>query len=128
MLTRERTEIAVIGAGVIGLTIALELVEAGHEVMLVDPADPGMGASYGNAGTIATYAVSPVGTPQVLRSLPSLMFSRTSPLAIRHRALPSLTPGFCASCGSLCPPRQTGTHRRSLPFCKTRASGGMPLR
>jgi D-amino-acid dehydrogenase len=92
MLTRERTEIAVIGAGVIGLTIALELVEAGREVVLVDPGDPGMGASYGNAGTIATYAVSPVGTPQVLRSLPSLMFSRTSPLAIRHRALPSLTP------------------------------------
>jgi D-amino-acid dehydrogenase len=92
MMTRERTEIAVIGAGVIGLTIALELVEAGHEVVLVDPGDPGMGASYGNAGTIATYAVSPVGTPAVLRSLPSLMFSRTSPLAIRHRALPSLMP------------------------------------
>jgi D-amino-acid dehydrogenase len=28
----------------------------------------------------------------VLRSLPSLLFSRTSPLAIRHRALPGLTP------------------------------------
>ena len=28
----------------------------------------------------------------MLRSLPSLLFSRTSPLAIRHRALPSLTP------------------------------------
>src|SRR5690606_7484813 len=47
---------------------------------------------YGNAGTIAGYATSPVGTPDVLRSLPSLLFSRTSPLAIRHRALPSLAP------------------------------------
>ncbi len=92
MVTRERTEIAVIGAGVIGLTIALELVEAGRDVVLVDPGAPGMGASYGNAGTIAGYAVSPIGTPAVLRSLPSLMFSRTSPLAIRHRALPSLMP------------------------------------
>jgi glycine/D-amino acid oxidase-like deaminating enzyme len=92
MVTRERCEIAVIGAGVVGLTIALELVEAGHDVVLVDPGLPGMGASYGNAGTIAGYAVSPVGTPAVLRSLPSLMFSRTSPLAIRHRALPSLMP------------------------------------
>ena len=55
-------------------------------------ARPGMGASYGNAGTIASYATSPVGTPDVLRSLPSLMFSWTSPLAIRHRALPSLMP------------------------------------
>jgi D-hydroxyproline dehydrogenase len=33
-----------------------------------------MGASYGNAGTIADYATSPVGTPDVLRRLPSLLF------------------------------------------------------
>jgi glycine/D-amino acid oxidase-like deaminating enzyme len=89
---RETTEIAVIGAGVVGLTIALELVDQGREVVLVDPGRPGMGASYGNAGTIAGYATSPVGTPDVLRSLPSLLLSKTSPLAIRHRALPSLTP------------------------------------
>jgi glycine/D-amino acid oxidase-like deaminating enzyme len=92
MLTRETTDIVVIGAGVVGLTIALKLADQGREVVLVDPGQPGMGASYGNAGTIAGYATSPVGTPDVLRSLPSLMFSKTSPLAIRHRALPSLAP------------------------------------
>lgn len=92
MLTRETTDIAVIGAGVVGLTIALDLVDQGREVVLLDPAPPGMGASYGNAGTIAGYATSPVGTPDVLRALPRLMLSKTSPLAIRHRALPSLAP------------------------------------
>ncbi|MBS3979957.1 MAG: FAD-binding oxidoreductase [Rhodobacteraceae bacterium] len=92
MTLRETTEIAVIGAGVVGLTIALELIDQGREVVLVDPGQPGMGASYGNAGTIAGYATSPVGTPDVLRSLPSLLLSKTSPLAIRHRALPSLAP------------------------------------
>lgn len=92
MTRRETTDIAVVGAGVIGLTIALELADQGREVVLVDPGAPGMGASYGNAGTIAGYATSPVGTPDVLRSLPSLLFSKTSPLAIRHRALPSLMP------------------------------------
>jgi glycine/D-amino acid oxidase-like deaminating enzyme len=92
MTARETTDIAVIGAGVVGLTIALELIDQGREVVLVDPAQPGMGASYGNAGTIAGYATSPVGTPDVLRSLPSLLLSKTSPLAIRHRALPSLAP------------------------------------
>lgn len=92
MSARERTEIAVIGAGVIGLTIALELIDQGREVVLVDPGPPGMGASYGNAGTIAGYATSPVGTPEVLRSLPSLLLSKTSPLAIRHRALPGFLP------------------------------------
>jgi D-hydroxyproline dehydrogenase len=92
MTLRETTDIAVIGAGVVGLTIALDLIDQGREVVLVDPGQPGMGASYGNAGTIAGYATSPVGTPDVLRNLPSLLLSKTSPLAIRHRALPSLTP------------------------------------
>lgn len=85
-------EIAVVGAGVIGLTCALRLARAGHEVVLVDPATPGMGASYGNAGTIADYAVMPVGTPDVLRNLPALLFDKNSPLAIRKAAILSLTP------------------------------------
>ena len=88
----ERTEIAVVGAGVIGLTVALRLLDEGREVVLIDPAEPGAGASYGNAGVIADYAVLPVGTPEVLRRLPALMFDRDSPLAIRRAALPALAP------------------------------------
>ncbi len=86
------TEIAVIGAGVIGLTVALRLAKDGRQVVLLDPGTPGSGASYGNAGTIADYAVMPVGTPEVLRSLPSLLLDRNSPLAIRRAALPALMP------------------------------------
>lgn len=88
----QTTEIAVIGAGVIGLTVAHRLAAQGHEVVVIDPAPPGMGASYGNAGTIADYAVQPVGTPDVLRALPSLLFDRNSPLSIRRAALPGLAP------------------------------------
>jgi D-amino-acid dehydrogenase len=87
-----RVEIAVIGAGVVGLTIALRLAKEGRDVALIDPEAPGSGASYGNAGTIADYAVQPVGTPAVLRALPSLLFNRNSPLSIRGAALPALTP------------------------------------
>lgn len=86
------TDIAIIGAGVVGLAIAERLISEGREVTLVDPGVPGMGASYGNAGTIADYAVLPVGTPDVLRNLPSLLFDRNSPLAIRRAALPALLP------------------------------------
>jgi D-hydroxyproline dehydrogenase len=88
----DTAEIAVIGAGVIGLTIALRLAAEGREVVILDPAEPGSGASYGNAGTIADYAVQPVGTPAVLRALPSLLFDRDSPLAIRRAAIPALAP------------------------------------
>ncbi len=86
------TDIAIIGAGVIGLCVAKTLSEAGHNVTLIDPAPPGAGASHGNAGTIADYAVMPVGTPDVLRALPSLLFDKNSPLAIRRAALPALLP------------------------------------
>jgi glycine/D-amino acid oxidase-like deaminating enzyme len=92
MIHHARCEIAVIGAGVIGMTIALRLAEEGREVVLLDPNMPGSGASYGNAGTIADYAVMPVGTPEVLRNLPSLLFDRASPLSIRPGALLALAP------------------------------------
>lgn len=92
MTPHRQVEIAILGAGVVGLAIAERLVAEGREVVLVDPGTPGMGASYGNAGTIADYAVMPVGTPEVLRDILSLLFDRNSPLAIRRAALPSLMP------------------------------------
>ncbi len=92
MIQHVNAEIVILGAGVIGLAIAEALVAEGREVVLVDPNPPGSGASYGNAGTIADYAVMPVGSPAVLRGLPSLLFNRNSPLAIRPGALPQLVP------------------------------------
>jgi D-amino-acid dehydrogenase len=86
------TEIAVIGAGIVGLSIALRLARSGRTVAVIAPADRGDGASYGNAGVIADYAVLPIGTPAVLRALPSLLFDATSPLSIRRAALPTLAP------------------------------------
>ena len=85
-------EIAVVGAGVIGLTIALRLAAEGHEVVLLDPRSPGSGASYGNAGTLAGYGCIPVGNPGVLRALPQLLLAADSPFALRWAALPQLAP------------------------------------
>jgi len=87
------TDIAVIGAGVVGLSIALRLAQAGREVTIIAPEDSVEGgASTGNAGVIADYAVLPVGTPDVLRDLPNLLLSPSSPLSIRRAALPALAP------------------------------------
>lgn len=87
-------EIAIIGAGVVGLSIAEALMTRGlsRDIVMIDPNPAGMGASYGNAGTIADYAVMPVGTPDVLRSLPSLLFDKNSPLAIRRAGILALMP------------------------------------
>ncbi len=92
MTERHIAEIAVVGAGVVGMAIALRLAADGRRVTLVDPEAAGSGASSGNAGIIADYAVLPVGTPAVLRALPQFLLSRTSPFSIRHAALLSLAP------------------------------------
>ena len=86
------TDVAIIGAGIIGLATAFRLAEAGRDVVVIDPNEAGSGASYGNAGTFAPYACAPVGNPDVLRNLPNLLFNRESPLAIRLSALPRLLP------------------------------------
>src|SRR3981081_3123254 len=62
------------------------------EVVVLDQNEPGLGASYGNAGAIAPYCCAPHGTPDVLRNLRSLLFDSESPLAIRPAALPALLP------------------------------------
>ena len=66
-----KTNIVVLGGGVIGLATALRMLNSGREVILLDPEEPGSGSSYGNAGTIAEYAVLPIGSPDVLKKLPS---------------------------------------------------------
>jgi glycine/D-amino acid oxidase-like deaminating enzyme len=87
-----KTDVAIVGAGIIGLAIAVRLAADGREVVVLDQNEPGLGASYGNAGAIAPYGCAPIGNPDVLRNLRSLLFDSESPLAIRPAALPALLP------------------------------------
>lgn len=85
-------EVAVLGAGFIGLSAAYWLMRDGHRVTLFDPLGPGEGTSYGNAGTFAPYGCIPVNNPDVFRNLSRFLFSPTSPLRIRWQYLPQLAP------------------------------------
>lgn len=63
----EQDSIAIVGAGVIGASIAYALAREGRQVTLVDPAPPGEGgASFGNAGHVATELVEPLPSPSLL--------------------------------------------------------------
>jgi D-amino-acid dehydrogenase len=63
----EQGTIAVIGAGVIGSAIACALAGEGRRVLLIDRSPPGeAGASFGNAGHIATELVEPLPSPGLL--------------------------------------------------------------
>jgi D-amino-acid dehydrogenase len=76
------SHIAVVGAGIVGCSCALWLQKRGFRVTLIDPDEPGSGTSFGNAGTIAEYGCIPVNSPQLFTRLPSLLFSRDSPLTL----------------------------------------------
>ncbi|MDN3522685.1 NAD(P)/FAD-dependent oxidoreductase [Halomonas ramblicola] len=84
--------IAVIGAGVVGMTTALALQRQGHAVSVLDPRGPGEGASYGNAGFLATELIDPLSTPSTLSKAPRLWLDPHGALAMPLRYLPRMAP------------------------------------
>lgn len=83
-------KVAVIGGGIIGLASAYHLLERGHEVVVVDGARVGSGASHGNAGWIVPAECGPVAGPGMVWQGLKWMVHRDSPLYVR----PSLDPRF----------------------------------
>ena len=85
-------DVLVIGAGVIGLACAFRLAREGQRVLLIDRDAPGMGASFGNAGHIATEQVFPLASPTVIRSALGYLFDNESGLRIRREYALSILP------------------------------------
>ncbi|MBY2924066.1 FAD-dependent oxidoreductase [Rhizobium leguminosarum] len=69
--------VAVIGAGVIGVSSAYLLARAGHDVTLIDAAsEPGMGASAGNAAQLSWAYGDAMASPALLKHLPAIAMGR----------------------------------------------------
>lgn len=97
----ENNNVAIIGAGIVGLSTALSLQQAGYRVTLIDREAPGMGASFGNAGLFADYARLPFTKFALMRKMPGMLMDSTSPLSMQGSYLPNLLPygwGFLKSC------------------------------
>ena len=62
-------EIVVMGAGMVGVSVAWHLARRGHSVTLVDRREPGRETSFGNAGIIQREAVRPYPFPRDLATL-----------------------------------------------------------
>jgi len=84
--------VVVIGAGLVGIATASCLQRDGHAVTVLDPAGPGEGASFGNAGCFNGSSVVPVSMPGVLGNVPGWLADPLGPLCIRWRYLPVLAP------------------------------------
>jgi len=85
-------EVTVLGAGAIGVCVALYLQRDGFTVTLIDRDEPASGCSFGNAGLIQCASVVPVATPGIVRQVPRMLLDKSQPLFIQWRYLPSLSP------------------------------------
>ncbi len=84
--------IAIVGAGVIGVSCAAFLQRDGHSVTVYDPVPPGEGCSFGNAGSIGPGSVVPLSTPGIVRQVASWITDPDSPLWIDWHYLPWALP------------------------------------
>ena len=74
--------IAVIGAGIVGICSAYFLKKSGFNVTLIDKEKPGTMTSFGHACSFADYANVPVNYPGLIWDIPSMLLRKDGPLAI----------------------------------------------
>ncbi len=87
-----KNKIAVVGAGIVGVSAAIWLRRAGKDVTLIDRNTPGQGTSHGNAGILASCSVAPLTAPGLALQGPKLLLDPNFPLFIRWSYLPRLAP------------------------------------
>lgn len=87
-----KTDIVVIGAGIIGISAALELQKRGRQVLVLDREGVAAGASKGNAGAFAFTDIVPLATPGIMRKAPKWLLDPLGPLSIPPAYALSIAP------------------------------------
>ncbi|WP_138471472.1 FAD-binding oxidoreductase [Poseidonocella sp. HB161398] len=85
-------ETVIIGAGVVGICTALSLIERGRKVRLIDRDAPGQATSYGNAGVISPFSITPHSSPGLWKALPGMLADPRKPLRVRPGFWPRMAP------------------------------------
>ena len=88
--------VGIIGSGIQGVCIGLQLIKKGIPVTIFDRHDPlsmeFKSASYGNAGHFSPYAVLQFNRSDILYDVPKMLLSSYGPLALRWNYVPKLIP------------------------------------
>lgn len=84
--------VLVLGGGVVGLNISLQLQSRGLEVTLVEAERQRTAASYGNAGHIAIEQVEPLASMAMVKSAPSRLYSVGGALGLPLAAISTWLP------------------------------------
>lgn len=114
----EQPEIAVIGAGVVGLCTAIELIRSGARVSLFDRETPAKQTSFGNAGYLAAEYAEPLASLHNIRSAIALSFSRRSAFKVTLDHLPGFIPWALRFAGEA-RPTQLQHNREALRLLNT---------
>ena len=95
------SKVVVIGAGVIGLSCAYELVRLGADVTVLDKGQPGKGAAWGSAGWVTQMLSAPLPAPGLVGTSLKWMLRGDSPLYMGLRGFVWVSPDG-KQCNSLC--------------------------
>jgi D-amino-acid dehydrogenase len=87
-----RHDVIVLGAGIVGICVALHLQKRGRSVALVDRRGAAEETSFGNAGLIQREGVYPYGFPHDFGALARYSLNRTIDAHYHPSALPRLAP------------------------------------
>lgn len=111
-----QADVMVLGAGIVGVSIALHLQERGRRVLLIDRGEPGAETSHGNAGLVERSSVIPYGFPRGLATL--LAFASNRSIAVRYRpaALLRMAPWLAHYWWNSAPGRLDQLGRAILPL------------
>lgn len=91
-MTKLACDAVVLGAGIVGICVALHLQKRGRSVVLVDRRGAAEETSFGNAGLIQREGVYPYGFPHDFGALVRYGFNRTIDAYYHPSALPRLAP------------------------------------
>ena len=83
-----KTDVIVLGAGIIGLGAALNLQAKGRSVTLIDRGEPGRETSFGNAGIIERASIYPYAFPRAVGDLLRYALNGTPEAYYHLNALP----------------------------------------
>lgn len=111
-----RTDAIVLGAGIVGTSIALHLVKRGLSVALLDTGGPGEQTSYGNAGVIEGNTIFPPAFPRDLEALLRVALKRAPEANYHLLFLPRVAPWLIDFYNESAPARLAETARLMRPL------------
>lgn len=111
-----RTDAIVLGAGIVGTSIALQLAKRGLSVALVDRGGIGEETSYGNSGAIEGSTTYPPAFPSSLSALMRVAFKQGSDANYHFGFLPKVAPWLWAFRNASRPDRILETARLNRPL------------